>query len=210
MTRSLRAAHLLPLAGGLLLTAATGCPRSKPQMNRANPPSSQPSSDPLIELRPRFKLTAPETQATAFSVGAAQHQLSVQLLRLEVHDDPAPLASERVPADTLAEIRKEGRDASYVVIEVLVTIDGKPLSDPSVKELFSAVGTQFRYGGKLGSSQSGYVGPAKDHLDAFLHVSAVDAFHGEQPWELTQFLQLANGDKAEVRFSGQGKVPEIQ
>lgn len=209
MTHPFPIPHLLFLAGALLLSAATGCPAPKSQPTPVTSPGPQPSA-PTLKPRPRFKLAAPETQTTRFSQGGTQHQLSVDLLRLEVHDDPASLASEKVPAETLAGICEEGRDASFLVIEVLVTVDGKPVSDASVKGLFSSVGTEFHYGGKLGNYQVGYVGPAKDAPNAFLHVMAVDALHGEEPWELAQFLALPSRERAEVKFSGQGQVPSIQ
>jgi hypothetical protein len=192
------------------LLLLTGCPQRspKPQVTVVTAPSSQPATPtPPPPRRVHFKLEPAQTKAKPFSVGETKHEVSAELIRLEVLDDPDDLDDEALHPKTRAEMKQAG-DGSFLVCVLDVKVDGKPLSDPSVKGTFRSVGMEFSYGGRTYNSVRGYVGPAKGRPDAQLHVTALEAVRGDGEWVVIQSLYLADGTRLQLEFKGEVKLPK--
>jgi len=195
----------------LLVLPLVGCPlKSKAPVIVAKraivptpPPPPQPAPPRLVHLQ----LTPALVRAKPFKVGEVEHEVKAELIRLEVLDGPAGLEDEGLHPKTLGEMKQAG-GGSFLVCVIEVTVDGKPLQDPSVKGTFRSIGTEFSYGGRVFNSVRGYIGPAKGRPNAHLHVSALEAVRGDGDWGVTQSLYLADGTKVELEFSGSVKLPD--
>lgn len=193
----------------LLALALTGCPKPPPppQVAVSGPPPSAPAAPTAPPpRRTHFKLSPDLTQAKPFRSAGAAHEVSAKLIRLEVVDDASELDDEGLHPKTLAGMKSAG--GSFLICVIEVKVDGKPLSDPSVKGTFRSLGLEFSYGGQVYTSVRGYVGPAPGHPDAQLHLSALEPVRGDGTWRLTQSLYLEDQTKVELEFSGEVALPE--
>ena len=195
----------------LSLLLVTGCPRSpKPSVfvnGASTTPPAAASPTPAPPRRVHLKLAPGELQAKPFTVAGATHELSATLIRLELLDGVADLEDEGLHPQNLADLKAKG-DGSYLICEIEVKVDGKPLSDASVKGTFTSAGLAFSYGERTFHSGYHYVGPAPGRPGVDLHLKALEAVRGDGDWRVKQVLYLADQTTVWVEFSGSVKLPD--